>query len=319
MQSGAAAPRVLVTGAGGFVGSWLVPELEARGQRVLGVLKPGLPRPGFGTEWVECDLRRAADVRALLRDARPDRIVHLAAVAFPPDAEQDPLEALRLNYGAVDHLVEGIGREVPAARLVYVSTGAVYGARGPEAPPASELDPLAPGSVYAATKAAAERRVRLAVERSGLDAVCARPFNHSGPGRPPVYVEASLAHQVVQIERGAQEPRLRVGNLDPVRDFSDVRDVVAAYALLLDAGETGAVYNVCSGGAWSVRAVADHLLSRCEVPARLERDPDRYRPEPRERLALVGDPGRLRSLGWTPRYRFEETLDALLDASRRAP
>jgi GDP-4-dehydro-6-deoxy-D-mannose reductase len=205
MQSGASAPRVLVTGAGGFVGSWLVPLLESLGHAPLGVLKPGLPQPEFGASWVECDLRSSDDTRALLRAARPQRIIHLAALAHPPDAAADPLEALRLNYGAVDHLLGAIGHEAPKARLLYVSTGAVYAARSEDAPPVSEDDPVAPGSLYAATKLAAERRVALAVERAGLDAVCARPFNHSGPGRPPLYVEASLAHQLARIERGEQD------------------------------------------------------------------------------------------------------------------
>jgi GDP-4-dehydro-6-deoxy-D-mannose reductase len=316
MHARASAPRVLVTGGGGFVGSWLVPLLESLGHATLGALKPGLPRPDFGAAWTECDLRSADDTRALLREARPDRIIHLAAVAFPPDALTDPFEALRLNYGAVDHLLCALVREAPKARLLYVSTGAVYAARSADAPPASEADPIAPGSLYAATKAAAERRVGLAVERDGVDAICARPFNHSGPGRPPLYVEASFAEQVARIERGEQEPVLRVGNLDAVRDFSDVRDVVRAYALLLDAGEPGATYNVCSGRGWSIRSLLDHLLQRSKVPARVERDPERYREEPADRLALVGDPSRIRELGWRPRYRFEETLDDLLDAYR---
>ncbi len=173
----------------------------------------------------------------MLRATRPRYVVHLAAVAFPREAAQDPLEALRLNYGALDHLLGGIQLHVPDARLLYVGTGEVYGPRPDGAPPLREDDPLAPPNLYAATKAAAEVRATLAVEREGLDVVRVRPFNHSGPGRPPIYAESSFAQQIAQIERGEREPVLRVGNLDAVRDFSDVRDVVRDYTLLLEHGE----------------------------------------------------------------------------------
>jgi len=312
MRRHESSPVALVTGAAGFVGAWLVRHAQQLGWTIIGARKPDTPWPSLDVEWVDVDLRDRAETHALLRATRPRYVVHLAAVAFPREAAQDPLEALRLNYGALDHLLGGIQLHAPDARLLYVGTGEVYGPRPDTAPPSREDDPLAPPNLYAATKAAAEVRATLAAEREGLDVVRVRPFNHSGPGRPPSYAESSFAQQIAQIERGEREPVLRVGNLDAVRDFSDVRDVVRAYTLLLERGEPGAVYNVCSGRGWSMRKVVDHLVSRSKTKPRVEVDPALYRPAPPEGSRLVGDPARISALGWTPRYRFEETLDDLL-------
>ena len=302
-----------MTGSEGFVGSWLVPHLERSGQSVVCTHRPRSPAPPHGSRSIEIDLRDRQASFALLREVRPARIVHLAAVAYPPSAASDPLEALRVNYGAVDHLLGAMAEHAPDARLLYVGTGAVYGSRGVEDPPFREEEPLAPPTPYAATKAAAEQRVALAVEREGLDAVILRPFNHSGPGRPDLYAESSFARQITRIERGRQEPRIRVGNLDFVREMLDVRDVVRAYALLLERGERGGIYNVCTGVGRSIGSILDTLLSLSGSEARVEVDPDRYRPAPPERLALVGDPARLRRLGWSAELSFEETLRDLLE------
>jgi GDP-4-dehydro-6-deoxy-D-mannose reductase len=302
-----------VTGAAGFVGRWLVPLLVEREHEVVAVRLPTEAKHCKGASWVVGDLAEEQTVRNLLRDARPDWIVHLAALSFLPAAEREPIEALRINYGAVDALLAGMSEFCPRARLLYIGTGNAYGARPPEAPPFEEEDPLRPSSIYAATKAAAEQRCVLAFERDGLDVVRVRPLNHTGPGRPSDYVESSIARQLVQIERGDQPPLLRLGNLDAVRDFSDVRDVVAAYELLLEQGQTGSVYNVCSGRGWSIHELLEQLLELSPVRPQVERDPDLYRPAPRERLALVANPSRIRALGWQPRYSLETTLGDLLD------
>jgi GDP-4-dehydro-6-deoxy-D-mannose reductase len=305
--------RTLVTGAAGFVGRWLVPRLLERGDEVVGVRLPEEPDAPDGPRWVAADLGDAQLTASLVRDVRPDCIVHLAAISFPPEAERDPLEALRVNYGAVDALLEGMSRFCPQARLLYVGTGIAYGARPPDAPPSDEKDPLRPDNVYAASKAAAEQRCVIAAERDGLDVIRARPLNHTGPGRPPQYVESSIAKQLVRIERQEQPAVLRIGNLEPIRDFSDVRDVVAAYELLLDRGEAGDVYNVCSGRGYSIRELLDRLVALSRVQPQVERDESLYRPAPTERLALVANPGRIRSLGWETRYSFDTTLRDLLD------
>jgi len=308
------APVALVTGAAGFVGSWLLRHVQELGWTIIGVRKPNTPSPALDVdvEWVDVDLRDREATHALLRARPPRYILHLAAVAFSGEARRDPLEALRLNYGALDHLLGGMLRQGLAARLLYVGTGEVYGLRREDGPLLREEDPIAPPNLYSATKAAAEARASLAVERDGLDVVRVRPFNHSGPGRPPQYAESSFARQIVRIERGTQEPVLRVGNLDVVRDFSDVRDVVRAYPLVLEHGERGGVYNVCSGRGWKIRDILNHLISRSDAEPKIEVDPDLFRSSTQDKSSLVGDPARVRALGWTPRHSFEETLDDLL-------
>jgi len=308
--------RTLVTGAAGFVGSALCPALRAAGHEVVGVHLPGLPQGRDPIAWRACDLRDRAAVKALVAETRPRAVVHLAALAAPTEVERAPLEALRSNVLALDALLEPLAGT--AARLLFVSSGDVYGGSAADAPPRRESDPPCPPNVYAATKAAGEVAVRLAVER-GLDACVARPFNHTGPGRPPLYVEASFAQQLVQIERGRREPVLRVGNLDAIRDFSDVRDVVAAYLVLLERGARGETYNVCSGRGLSIRALLAHLIARSTARPEVRVDPERFRALPAGRVALVGDPARIRALGWRPSHSAEEALDALLAAERAAP
>ena len=308
--------RTLVTGAAGFVGGHLIPALRAAGREVVGVHLPALPPGPADVTWRACDLCDRAALAGLVAELRPREVVHLAAMAAPAQAERAPLEALRANYLALDSLLAAVrGRRL---RFLFVSTGEVYGPCPADAPPNREEAPLRPMNTYAATKAAGEVRVRLAAAQEGLDLLVVRPFNHTGPGRPALYAESAFAEQIARIERGQQEPVLRVGNLAPVRDYSDVRDVVAAYVLLLQRGVTGETYNVCSGARRTMRSVLDHLLARSSARPRVEIDPARFRELPADALAFLGDNAKLRALGWAPRHSVDEAFDALLDAYRAA-
>ncbi|MFI5315500.1 MAG: NAD-dependent epimerase/dehydratase family protein [Myxococcota bacterium] len=310
--------RTLVTGAAGFVGSHLVPALRAAGREVIGVHLPGMPPGAADVEWRACDLRERGALARLAAEVQPREVVHLAALAAPAEVERAPLEALRSNFLALDSLLAALASRAGSVRLLFVSTGEVYGPSAVEAAPRREGDALRPINLYAATKAAGEVLVQRAVARDRLDAVIARPFNHTGPGRPALYAESSFAEQIARIERGQHEPVLRVGNLDPVRDFSDVRDVVGAYLVLLARGARGATYNVCSGVLRSLRSVLERLLARSSARPRIEVDPERYRPLPPESLAFAGDASRMRALGWAPTHSVDAALDALLDAYRGA-
>jgi GDP-4-dehydro-6-deoxy-D-mannose reductase len=309
----------LVTGAAGFAAAWLIPVLRESGMRVVGTCLPGTRNPRLDIEWVELDLTERAAIDGLLAGVRPQRIAHLAAVSHPTAAAQRPLAALRTNFLAVDALLGAMRRRAPEARLLLVSSGEVYGFQPVGAPPYRESQPLRPHTLYGATRAAAERLAELGVERDGLDIVRVRPFSHIGPGRDAGYAETSFARQLVRIERGEQEPRLRVGNLDACRDYSDVRDVVRAYCLLFEKGERGQVYNVGSGRARSIRSVLERLIACSRARPAIEIDPAQYRPANPDELQLAGDASRLRALGWKPACELEQTLaEVLQDWRERA-
>jgi len=295
--------RVLVTGARGFVGQRLLPRLAAEGWRVRGVDR-------------EVDVAQAGALAEVVADCAPDAVIHLAAISFVPDSQRDPAASFRVNFLGTRHLLEAVRLRAPRARVLIVSTGHVYGAASGEAR-FDESAPLRPDSPYARAKAAADLLAHRYAER-GLDVVRVRPFNHTGAGRPEHFVESSFARQIAEIAAGRRAPRLTVGNLDAVRDFLDVEDVVGAYLRLLDRAVPPGLYNVASGVGRSVAELLDTLLELAGLGRRgtaleVEVDPARWRPADRS----VGDAAKLRTAtGWSPRVAFRDTLRALLDSWR---
>ena len=293
--------RVFVTGASGFVGGHLLRRLEAAGMTLTATDR----------EVDVTDLRSLSDA---IRDARPDAVVHLAAQSSVPESLEDPLASFRINYLGSMTLLRAMAAHAPHARVLLVGSSDAYGSTGPEARPLRESDPLSPESPYARSKVAAEMLGGLAVER-GLDVIRIRAFTHIGPGQSDRFVAASFAKQVAEIAAGRREPRLAVGNLDSVRDFLDVRDVVDAYCRLLDPSVSSGVYNVASGRGVAVREILDTLTELAEITPRIEVDPARFRPADRR----LGDASRLRrATGWTPSISLRNTLSDCLDAWRNA-
>jgi GDP-4-dehydro-6-deoxy-D-mannose reductase len=206
------------------------------------------------------------------------------------------------------NVLEAIRQEAPRARVLMIGSSDAYGSMTGASRSLRETDPLQPESPYARTKAAAELLGGIAAER-GLVVVRVRAFTHIGAGQSDRFVASSFARQIVEIAEGMREPRIQVGNLDSVRDFLDVRDVVDAYWRLLDPGVPGEVYNVASGHGVSVRSLLDELLDLAGVDPQIEVDPERYRPADHR----VGDASRLReATGWQPKIPLRETLDGLL-------
>lgn len=306
--------RVLVTGAAGFVGGWLVRALLADGHEVHAGSVDGAPPPQAdaelgGARWMPLDVTSEESLRAAVEEARPEGVFHLAGQASVGDSFADPLGTWDVNATGTLRLARALE---PGTRLLLVSSAEVYGPVPEAEQPICEDRPLRPASPYAASKAAAEM-VALQASLSGrLRAVVARSFNHTGPGQDTRFAIPSFARQLAAMRAGRTEPVLRVGNLEARRDFLDVRDVVRAYRLLLEQGEPGWVYNVCSGEAVRLRGVVDELVALSGTCARVEVDPARVRPV--DVPLLRGDASRLRALGWAPQIPLRRTLEDLLEA-----
>jgi len=306
--------RVLVTGAGGFVGPHLVAALAGRGARVRGA---GLGAPSSGTpidSWHEANFADAAQASAALAASPFDALVHLAGQSSAARSFEAPEETFRANVTGTWTLLESVRVLAPAARVLVIGTSEVYGPLEPGTR-ASEDAPFRPVSPYALSKAAAEQVARAYAETHGLDIVRARPFGHTGPGQTPRFVVPSFAQQVAAIEAGRAEPVLRVGNLEVTRDLSDVRDIVQGYCALLEGGRKGDVYNLCRGEGVRLRDVVDQLAAMARVAVRVEVDPARLRPA--DTPWLVGDPERAaRDAGWRTTRPFADTLRDVLEEWR---
>jgi len=300
--------RVLVTGADGFVGRHLCRHLRENGDEVIEAHGPRAD--GAGVPGLAVDVTRPDSVKACVAEARPEAVVHLAGQSSVARSHQDPALAFAVNAMGAVNLLVAIKESAPKARMLLVGSGEMYGAVAPGTR-AAEDAPLEPLSPYAAAKCAAEVAALQFARGYKLDIVCTRPFNHLGPGQDPNFVVPSFAAQIGRIKAGQAEPLLKVGDLSPIRDFSHVRDVVAAYRLLLHRGESGSAYNVCSGQGRTIRSLLDEMLQLSGVTARVELDPSRLRPA--EIPSLVGDPSRLLALGWEPRLSATAALREVLD------
>lgn len=304
--------RVLVTGVGGFVGPWLAGTLAAHGHETHGLVRDGDPvPPGVPTQTADVTVR--AEVERVLGDVRPDAVIHLAAISFVPEADDDPSTAYRINVGGTVVLLDAVRRAATGARVLVVGSSDAYGDVRRRELPIDEDVPFRPLSIYGATKAAADVAASQWARGYGLDVVRARPFNHTGPGQRASFVCAAIARQIARIERGEQEPVLSIGNADPVRDFSDVRDIVEGYVALLERGRTGEVYNLCAGEGVSIAEIIALFRTHATVPLRVWSDPAKRRPVEVERI--VGSHARATAhTGWAPHIPLVRTLgDVLAD------
>lgn len=290
--------RVLVTGSKGFVGSWLVTHFEASGDTVTGLDE-------------HVDVTDAPALREAVLAASPEVIVHLAALSSVGSSWGESSRTYEVNTVGSANLLDAAAACSKTPRVLLVSSSEVYGWAGREALPATEELPVRPLSPYAASKAAAEIVALQMFRARKLEVIIARPFNHTGPGQTASFVVPALASQVAAaVASGASG--IQTGNLDVNRDICDVRDVVAAYRLLLERGRPGQVYNVCSGRSVSIRSVAERLVELSGLDIRMVVDPDRVRPV--DVPDLWGDPGRLVSeCGWEPAYSLDRTLRDVLD------
>ena len=315
--------RSLITGVTGFVGSHLAEYLLAEGTEVFGTARwrsdtSNIAHLEGRIGLVECDIRDAASVKQVLLDVRPDEIYHLAAQSFVPTSWRAPSETIETNIVGEVHLLEAVRGLDNNPRVHIAGSSEEYGMVYDDELPVKETNPLRPLSPYAVSKVGQDLLAYQYFMSYGLNVIRTRAFNHTGPRRGSVFVTSNFAKQIADIEKGRQEPVIRVGNLDARRDFTDVRDIVRGYVLVLRKGEPGEVYNLCSGRARTIREVLDILLSLTDAQVRVEVDPARMRPS--DVPVLQGDYGKLHArTGWEPQIPFEQTVADLLDYWRRQP
>jgi GDP-4-dehydro-6-deoxy-D-mannose reductase len=304
--------RVVVTGCGGFVGPYVTSVLAARGYEVWGVdVKEDVDDPSI-SRYVSCDLIDRAAVDALMGTVAPQAIVHLAAQSSAGKSLSEPFATLTRNILPVLNVLE-FGRTAgKGVRILAVGSGDVYGAAAPEDLPLAETHPLRPANPYALSKAIQEQVCAHYAGCYGVDVVMTRSFNHTGAGQRDVFVLPSFARQVTEIKLGLREPRIDVGDLDLKRDFTDVRDVAEAYAVLLEKGARGEIYNVCSGVSYGLRALLEKMCAAARVAPEIRVEQTRIRPV--EARDVRGDPAKIeRDTGWRARTPIEATLESLLD------
>jgi GDP-4-dehydro-6-deoxy-D-mannose reductase len=305
---------VLVTGAAGFAGSHLVQLLAARGPVTAWARSAPPPEILELATWQRVDLLDRQAVMRAVREVAPAEVYHCAGSPHVAQSWSDMTTPLSVNVMATHHLLEALGALGTRPRVLVTGSAMVY---GPSATPIAEGHPLRPGSPYAVTKLAQEQLALRAVDEDHLDVIVARSFNHTGPRQTPAFAAASFARQVARIEQG-DEPVIRVGSLEALRDLTDVRDVVRAYAALMEKGASGTAYNVASGIGRPIRALVDGLAARSRVPVRIAVDEARMRPN--DVPVLVGDPSLLKATtGWEPQVSFDRMLDDLLDYWRAQP
>jgi len=314
--------RAMVTGISGFVGGHLAEHLLESGDSVFGLSNSGR-WPGDLAHLAEKVRIEACDLAGVSQEEMTDRIVrerpevlyHLAAQANPQASVADPRGTWALNLGGTLTLLEAVKASGMKPRVVVVGSGVCYGNPGPEHMPVSESCPMRPNNPYSASKGAADLLGVQHYLAYGTDVVMARPFNHAGPRQSSTYVLGALARQVAEVEAGIK-PRVEVGNLDIVRDFTDVRDVVRGYRLLATSGIPGEIYNLGSGRGTKLADALETLRGLAGVPIEVFVDPARVRPV--DQPLLVADASKLRAAtGWTPHFSIEATLADMLDGWRK--
>jgi GDP-4-dehydro-6-deoxy-D-mannose reductase len=301
--------RVLITGGTGFVGTHLIQYLRPFVSHIYVMASDrSASRHEVGLEFYELDISRQDDLRAAVREIKPTEIYHLAGVSAVDLSWANPALTFEVNVVGTYNLLEASTYLTPPARILNISTAQVY-ARSDR--PLTEESPVRPENPYAASKAMAEM-LEICFRKATGGVITARSFNHTGPGQSPTFVLPSFAKQFAEIECGVRPPTLMVGNVEVRRDFSDVRDVVRAYAALVDKGRIGEIYNVCSGIGVALSDVIKQFQAVCRRAVSIEVDQVRIRSG--ESLAVVGDSSKIRKeTGWYPQIPMERTLQDLMD------
>ncbi len=305
---------VLVTGASGFVGHHLVAELHREGHRVTGVVRPGSTAAiPLGITVREADVTDSAALATVVWATAPDALIHLAGASSVAASFADPKGTWDINLGGTLSVLEAVRTAAAPPRTLIVSSGEIYGLVDAADLPVGEATPLCPVSPYGASKAAADLAALQYQRGYGLPILRLRPLNHIGPGQDARFVLPNVARQIAEAEReGCRHVDIRIGNVSTRRDFTDVRDVVRAYAALLTKGSPGAPYLICSGRSLAIADLVAALVAAARVDVALVTDPGLVRTG--EQPDLYGDAHRLREeTGWAPVIDINQTAADTLD------
>ena len=293
--------KVIITGGNGFVGKHLVNELQRTHQTLpeAEIVIWDLPA---------IDITEPTTYEKSLREVQPDWIVHLAAFSIVGESFKNPELVHRVNVQGTETLLKKIVEISPHTKLLAISSSDIYGIAGSDPIAERPLSEAKPCNPYAESKLAMEKVIE---EKFNDRCIRVRPFPHIGPGQGKGFVTSDFAAQIASIEGGKQEPVIKVGNLEARRDFTDVRDVVRAYRLLLEKGSIGEVYNIASGQAVTIQSILDTLLEMSSSHIETERDPDKMRSI--DNPVLVGDARKIKTVtNWQPKIALEQSLKDIL-------
>ncbi len=310
--------KYVITGASGFVGGHLIDHI-CRSDPGPAITCLDLIEPDYSyleqeirasIQFIKADLLTDGELLRIIGTARPDFIIHLASFSSVAYSWQHPIESFRNNSNIFLNLLEAVRAVNPGIRILGIGSSEQYGSVLPERMPLKETDPQNPVSPYAVARVAQELMASVYVKGFGLDIVSTRSFNHFGPRQDDRFVLSGLARQAADIKKGKAAPVICTGNLDIVRDFTDVRDVVRAYLFLLKRGATGEVYNVCNGTGRTIGECLETLLGIAGINCEIKKSDELLRPV--DNPIIVGDNARIKDrTGWSPKITFDTGLTDL--------
>lgn len=306
--------NILITGGAGFVAPYLYEQLVKSGYHVY-ISKLEQEIGQVDLPYLRLDILNINDIKKVIKKYHIDAIFHLAAISNVPFSWQHPNETFNVNVNGTINVLEAIKDIDQKIRLLLVGSGEIYGKKEKSAMPLKENETCNPVNFYAMSKYVAEKVASLYHEAYGLDVIYIRAFNHVGPRQSTAFVLSDFANQIAKIEKGEQAPTIYVGNLASYRDFSDVRDVVKAYTLLLENGQTNEVYNVGSGSPYQIQFLLNELLKRSTKKIEIAVDEKRFRPIDVEYYYASIDK-LVAATNFKKEYTIEDTLDNLLMYAR---
>ena len=303
--------KALIIGVAGFVGKYLSDELARAGWEVYGTkLSHEAATPDIPV--LDLDILDVDAIKDVLKQVNPDHIFHLAAQSSVAVSWKQPALTVDVNIKGALNLLEAVREMDKAPRVLLIGSGDEYGYILPEELPLSEAGTLRPGNVYACSKIAQGMLGQVYAKAYGLEIIIVRAFNHIGPGQTDTFVVPSFCKQVAEIEATGSVGTMRVGNLDAKRDFTDVRDIVRAYRMLAQKGESGEVYNVGSGKAIAIAEILKMILSQSNATINAEQDPERMRPS--DVPIIEPDISKIMACtGWKPEIPMEKTIADILN------